>query len=112
MDSNDSLVEVYVSVDREWIDWFEEEAKSYKGVQTFEQGEVPSLGIYSKSKYEELKVNGGLPPNATIVLAKINIDDLINTSDHWDLTMHFEAENGKLRKVAQEQQPSSKPRLK
>ncbi len=117
MKNNEELVEVYVCIENGWIENFESDASQWPGIEVHEEDAswIPIIGAYSKSKYNELASSSGFPQNTTNVLAKINFDDLLESSVEgkgFNFKIYLEAEDGKLRKATPIQPRTPKARLK
>ncbi|MCA8351453.1 hypothetical protein [Burkholderia cepacia] len=127
MSGKDGLVEVCVYLDKEWLETID--IGSLDKNDTFEESAswLPIHRIYSKQKFEEMQKRGydSSIPDATVVLAKIELDDLIGCASNYssgklmlrkdfgsDFNIHFELEDGKFKIPDQAQQSSSKPKMR
>ena len=85
MSGKDGLVEVCVYLDKAWLETID--IGSLDKNDTFEESAswLPIHRIYSKQKFEEMQKRGydSSIPDATVVLAKIELDDLIGCASNY-----------------------------
>ena len=122
MDNRGDFLRVWLHVPNWWIEMADVNSEEPFEEIEYRASDMPIIALHSQQGLEQLQASGKSIPDATIILAKMKIEDMVQYSNQcltgkidrdWECSLSFDIEHGKFKEASKNLgNVPSKPKFK
>lgn len=122
MDNRGDFLGVWLHVPNWWIEMADVNSEEPFEEIEYRASDMPIIALHSQQGLEQFQASGKSIPDATIILAKMKIEDMVQYSNQcltgkadrgWECSLSFDIEHGKFKEASKNLgNVPSKPKLK
>ena len=122
MDNRGDFLRVWLHVPNWWIEMADVNSEEPFEEIEYRASDMPIIALHSQQGLEQFQASGKSIPDATIILAKMKIEDMVQHSNQcltgkadrgWECSLSFDIERGKFKEASKNLgNVPSKPKFK
>ncbi|HEF4774727.1 TPA: hypothetical protein SAP42_006744, partial [Burkholderia multivorans] len=106
MENTGDSIEVWLHVPTWWIEMADVNSEEPFEEIEYRASDMPIIALHSQQGLEQFQASGKSIPDATIILAKMKIEDMVQYSNQcltgkadrgWECSLFFDIEHGKFK---------------